>query len=206
MVDVPNTPSYKSLHFSDYFKKSPTVVVPVGLEESAAPIIPTTYVSTKYDEKSMCAKLLAGLLVVIMIYLAIKYVPRMFTGMCGGGVRSARAATVTPAGEPHVVKSGNELKNMISSLGDDESIVVMFHAPWCGHCKASMPAFKSACKNSTCGTKFVTADCHNDLSPSDINEYSIQGFPTFKKFTKTDSHEHKGSRSEKSLSDFACSK
>lgn len=201
MTDIVNTPSYKNLHFSDYFNTSPTIVVPVGTKSSMSP---SSSIDTT-DHKSMCSKLLAGLVVVIIIYLVIKYVPKMFGG-CGSGGISARHSATPPTGAK-AVKSGDELDKIVADLKGDESAVVMFHAPWCGHCKATMPAYEAAAKGNTCKTVYLLADCHNDFSPDAVKANGIRGFPTIKKFTKSSPpKEHSGGRSEQAISEFACSK
>tara|TARA_B100000787_G_scaffold166099_2_gene150809 strand:- start:2815 stop:3276 length:462 start_codon:yes stop_codon:yes gene_type:complete len=148
-----------------------------------------------------------GVLGVLVMYMVIKFiVPKLIGTGCSSPKTwvTSRLSSATAA-DPRAVKSGEELKQILSGLHAGESAVVMFHAPWCGHCKATMPAYTSAAKNNTCKTKYILADCHNDLTPDAVREYGVQGFPTIKKFTQQGSAtEHKGGRSEQAISQFAC--
>lgn len=199
--NIRDTPSYKHLNYSDFFEEPH--------ERQGAHHNDLTAHMTG-DSTSMCTNVLYGLLGVLTIYLVIKFiVPKLLGTSCSAsrgahGGSSARVSAATSS-EAKAVKTAEELKHIISGLRDGESAVVMFHAPWCGHCKATMPAYTSAAKNNTCKTMYLLADCHNDLKPDSLNDYGIRGFPTIKKFAKGGGAvEHMGGRSEQAISKFAC--
>lgn len=65
-------------------------------------------------------------------------------------------------------------------LDSDELWIVMFYAPWCGHCQSFKPEYFKAAKIMTGIVKlgYLDADNHKSLA----GEYGIQGFPTVKIF------------------------
>lgn len=74
---------------------------------------------------------------------------------------------------------------------DDEIKVVLFYAPWCGHCKTFKPVFMEAkdtmSKNKTKSGKYLTfemVDC--DAMPEVGKDYGIAGYPTVKIITMKD--------------------
>lgn len=214
MSDIRNTPSYKTLPYSNYFDNSPRILLPQSdfwrnsKRHSDATHNCEKEESPGVQSQAVCEKLLCGLAVVIVVYLLIKYLPNMFQGSggCSRGPISARTSTGASANVAHVVKSGNELNKIVAGLADGQSAVVMFHAPWCGHCKSTMPAYKGAAEKNTCNTLYLLADCHNDFTPEAVKENGVQGFPTFKRFAKNKTAvEHTGGRSESAISKFACS-
>ena len=70
----------------------------------------------------------------------------------------------------HFSKNSKFAKNIIS----DEDITYIFHAPWCGHCKTSMPEFKKAVTEAKGRIKLINSDENKDL----VKQYGIKGFPT----------------------------
>ena len=200
--NIRDTPSYKHLNYSDFFEQPHE-------RQGAYHNDLTAHVAG--DSTSTCMTVLYGLLGVLTIFLVIKFiVPKLLGASCSAssgvhGGSSARLSAAKSSGA-QALKSAEELKRIISGLREGESAVVMFHAPWCGHCKATMPAYESAAKHNTCkNTLYLLADCHNDFKPESLNEYGIRGFPTIKKFSKGGNGvEHMGGRSEQAISKFAC--
>jgi len=90
-----------------------------------------------------------------------------------------------------------QIKNLDSAL-------VMFYAPWCGHCKKMKPDFAKAAlmlATEQINAKVVAVDCtvHRKLS----EKYEIQGFPTLKYFEKGQSvAEYEGQRTAEAMVDF----
>jgi len=59
--------------------------------------------------------------------------------------------------------------------GSDPSMV-LFYAPWCGHCKSMMPDWNKLEKMSPKGMKIVKVNC--DDKPQVAERHKVQGFPT----------------------------
>ena len=77
--------------------------------------------------------------------------------------------------------------------------MVMFYAPWCGHCKNLKPIYESAArKNSDPLIKFARINC--DEHKGTCGNYGIQGYPTLKVFLPGGKVEdYNGGRDESSL-------
>ena len=60
--------------------------------------------------------------------------------------------------------------------------LVMFYAPWCGHCKAAKPEFTSAAEQFSGDKKvaFAALDCTQHQSV--CTQHEVTGYPTFKYF------------------------
>lgn len=70
-----------------------------------------------------------------------------------------------------------------SVLENEPSLLIMFYAPWCGHCKRAKPHFVTAADKlaaSGSGGKLAAVDCTKQLELS--KRFGIKGFPTIKYF------------------------
>ncbi|PVD35860.1 hypothetical protein C0Q70_02829 [Pomacea canaliculata] len=91
-----------------------------------------------------------------------------------------------------------------SFIAEQPSVLVMFYAPWCGHCKKMKPAYMSA------ATRLMTEVPDAKLAAVDAtkyrelaNTYSIKGFPTLKYFEGgKEISDYGGGRSEEDLVNF----
>lgn len=77
--------------------------------------------------------------------------------------------------------------------------MVMFYAPWCGHCKNLKPKYEQAARNnSNPNIKFARINC--DEHKSSCGAYQVQGYPTLKVFLPGGKVEdYNGGRDEASL-------
>ncbi|XP_078376471.1 putative protein disulfide-isomerase A4 isoform X1 [Oculina patagonica] len=106
-----------------------------------------------------------------------------------------------------------DVPSRITHLSDDtfdnfvkthDSVLVMFYAPWCGHCKAMKPAYMEAAdelygKNAR--SVLAAVDCTKEKSLS--KKFDIKGFPTIKYFRKGEfSSEYMKARTKEDLVDF----
>uniref|UniRef100_A0A336KFI3 CSON002835 protein n=1 Tax=Culicoides sonorensis TaxID=179676 RepID=A0A336KFI3_CULSO len=124
---------------------------------------------------------------------------------------AAETVDNTPKEEPFGDFPGVEKVLILSETNFDEEIkkydqvLVMFYAPWCGHCKRMKPDFAKAAlmleTEQLTGSKVAAVDCtvHRKLS----ERFQIQGFPTMKLFEKGQlSAEFDGKRTADAIVDY----
>jgi len=80
--------------------------------------------------------------------------------------------------------SGHKIKllkqsNFHDTLKSEPAALVMFYAPWCGHCKHAKPEFAAASKEAKKGI-FAAVDCTKDNEI--CKEHGVQGYPTLKMY------------------------
>ena len=80
----------------------------------------------------------------------------------------------------------------------DNNTVLIFYAPWCGHCKKSMAEFLKATDDSTAKVILVNSD--DPSAKRLIEKYSVTGYPTI---VKGDGTVYNGERRAKDIVDFA---
>jgi thiol-disulfide isomerase/thioredoxin len=88
-----------------------------------------------------------------------------------------------------------ESSSSSSSMPSSETKVVIFYAPWCGHCKKSMKEFLKAAQNS------MVALVNSDEDPGLVQKYQVDGFPTIVRIS--DNVVYKGARIADDIVDFA---
>lgn len=76
-------------------------------------------------------------------------------------------------------------KNADDVMQNEDRLLVMFYAPWCGHCKQMKPDFAEVAnllvKNGVPG-KVAAVDCTEHTKTAE--RFEIQGFPTLKYFVR----------------------
>jgi len=75
--------------------------------------------------------------------------------------------------------------------------VLIFHAPWCGHCRRAMPDFLEAARR-TDGT-IVLINTDDPKSKDLVKKYGITSFPTI---IRASGEKYNGTRDANSLVDF----
>ena len=77
------------------------------------------------------------------------------------------------------------------AIRDFDAVLLMVHAPWCGHCRAAMPEFDKVfgTMREHEGTKKlrvakINGDDHRDVGA----RFGVKGYPTFLLFVKGNSH------------------
>jgi thiol-disulfide isomerase/thioredoxin len=79
-----------------------------------------------------------------------------------------------------------------------EDTVLIFIAPWCGHCKSAMPEFIKASEMSD--GKVILINSDDPKNKKLMEKHSVRGFPTIKKANGT---EYKGGRTSEDIKKFA---
>ena len=80
----------------------------------------------------------------------------------------------------------------------DNDTVLIFYAPWCGHCKKSMAEFIKATEDPT--VKVILVNSDDPSAKSLLNKYSVNGFPTI---IKGDGTIFSGGRTAREIIEFA---
>lgn len=105
---------------------------------------------------------------------------------------------------PVVQLNQSNFKKEILSI--EKPTIVMFSAPWCGHCKNLVPHFSKAANTLDGIVKFANLDCDADMNKGLCAQYQIQGFPTLKLFPATKKRlprDYRGERTAQALVEFA---
>nr|CAH0100437.1 unnamed protein product [Daphnia galeata] len=92
-----------------------------------------------------------------------------------------------------------------SKLASFETALVMFYAPWCGHCKRLKPEFEKAAsmlKSNDPPITLAKVDC-TEGGKSTCNRFSVQGYPTIKIFKNGEvSSDYNGPRESAGIAKF----
>ncbi|XP_058964969.2 probable protein disulfide-isomerase A4 [Pocillopora verrucosa] len=96
-----------------------------------------------------------------------------------------------PPPPPPPEKDWSEVESEVEHLTDDtfkgflkkkKHVLVMFYAPWCGHCKKAKPEFMEAAKHDAENSKVAYAAVDCTVHRSVCNQFDVQGYPTFRYF------------------------
>ena len=83
---------------------------------------------------------------------------------------------------------------------EDPGSTMIFHAPWCGHCKASMSEFTKASEDPRANIKLINTD-KPENKPL-VKQHGVNGFPTI---MKEDGTKYTGKRTADEIVKFALS-
>ena len=85
--------------------------------------------------------------------------------------------------------------------GEANPSLVMFFAPWCGHCHKTIPELQKAALRLRGGVRVAAVNC--DGSQNLAAELGIKGYPTIKFFSRGRATDYAGPRSALALVSFA---
>ena len=80
--------------------------------------------------------------------------------------------------------------------------LILFYAPWCGHCKAFHPQFEKLAKSTKGLFKIGAVNCEEERDLA--SKYKIDGFPTVLFFgeDKSKTEEYEGNRKADKIVDY----
>lgn len=87
--------------------------------------------------------------------------------------------------------------------GSSQNELMLFKADWCGHCKTFLPTWEKISNSSNLNVNFKTFD--SEKNKKEMEQYSIQGFPTIMYKVGNKLIEYNGSRDENSIKEFISS-
>ena len=82
-----------------------------------------------------------------------------------------------------------------SAVKKYDNLMVLFYAPWCGHCKKFHPEYRKAAITLK-KEGLILAKCDATVAKKLSDRFKIQGFPTTKLFLKGNPIEYNGGRTE----------
>ena len=93
-------------------------------------------------------------------------------------------------------KFGSDSISIAPTISNDS--VLIFYAPWCGHCKNSMDEFKKAAAEGK--GKIILIDTTDNSNKDIVEKHGVTGFPTI---MKTDGTKYTGERTADEIKKFA---
>lgn len=151
---------------------------------------------------SSCEQLGWIVVAVLSVYLVASIVTWLFQR---GGSACARAGSASgkiahPGAGAVRLTSDAQLEAVVVK---PKATVVIFHAPWCGHCAKTVPVYEAAAARCGGSTECYTADCAKDITSAVFSKYGVQGFPTIIRFDERGTpSEFEGPRTEEAMLSF----
>jgi len=131
------------------------------------------------------------LIIIILILLAWLYIK--FKAKCDPDSPNSTPSSFFSKIKSNFNETITDTDDDLSNINDDDVLII--YAPWCGHCKTSMPEFLKAKRNNK-NIKLINSEEYPDL----VKKYNVTGYPTIK---KASGEKYTGQRDSVSISNFA---
>lgn len=159
-----------------------------------------------YEEPSytqpliLCAVVVVTALLVFCLCKKTMAGPGRMGGGCNACSASAKATRNEEARDGVVhARDGAHLEELLATDG----AVVLFWAPWCGHCAQMKPDFQAAGEEHT-EMLYVMCDCENSVGQETLQKHGIEAFPTIRYYAHGKMvAEHTGPRSKEAIMAWA---
>jgi len=95
-----------------------------------------------------------------------------------------------------------DAKSFKKAMRENQTSVVAFVAPWCGHCKNLAPEYEKTAKSFNSLVPLYAIDCDAEENKPLCGQQGVQGFPTVKLFPRGNQMpaiEYRGERTSKAL-------
>jgi len=99
-----------------------------------------------------------------------------------------------------------DAKSFKKAMRENQTSVVAFVAPWCGHCRNLAPEYEKAAKSFKSLVPLYAVDCDAEENKPLCGQQGVQGFPTVKLFPRGNQAppiEYQGERTSKALFSWA---
>ena len=124
-----------------------------------------------------CTMIACVILVSVLVFVIFNSLYSIASGKACG--ISGKKASLE---QPMVIHPEND-EQLDAAIQEAPKTLVMFMAPWCGHCNACKQDFADAALLAK-DTTFVMADCDSKISEAKVKEHGIRGFPTIMLFKR----------------------
>ena len=105
------------------------------------------------------------------------------------------------AGSSDVVDlTSDNFNNLV--LQDGMGWMVIFYAPWCGHCKSALPEWNEAAATMKKEKRIRFGRINCDDHKSACADYNVKGYPTIKWFANGKDEDYQGGRDKASFINF----
>lgn len=86
--------------------------------------------------------------------------------------------------------------------GTDKKILVLFYAPWCGHCKALKPEWDKVERKYSGHEKIQVKKVNCDENPESAKAHGVDSFPTIILFSNGEKKLYEDDRTAKAIESF----
>ncbi|KUI70408.1 hypothetical protein VM1G_06424 [Cytospora mali] len=91
---------------------------------------------------------------------------------------AVNAAGLYTKSSPVIQLDAKDYDSLIAK--SNQTSIIEFYAPWCGHCQNLKPAYEKAAKNLEGLAKVAAVNCDDDANKPFCGTMGVQGFPTLK--------------------------